>query len=122
MSKKITKKLNNIQKTAILELLRKDTNSKKDLMVIKRKIAKKYNISILSGAEILTCINNQNYKHAKIKKLLTKRAVRTISGIAPVAVLTKPYNCPGKCTFCPTQKNLEKKVKTHPPKADQSKN
>src|SRR3989339_496611 len=115
MSKKITKKLNNIQKTAILELLRKDTNSKKDLMVIKRKIAKKYNISILSGAEILTCINNQNYKHAKIKKLLTKRAVRTISGIAPVAVLTKPYNCPGKCTFCPTEKNVPQSYLSNEP-------
>ena len=35
------------------------------------------------------------------KKLLTK-PVRTISGVSPVALMTKPSKCPhGKCTFCP---------------------
>ena len=27
--------------------------------------------------------------------------VRTISGVAPLAVLTGPYPCPGECIFCP---------------------
>jgi elongator complex protein 3 len=27
---------------------------------------------------------------------------RTISGVTPVAVMTKPLPCPGKCIFCPT--------------------
>lgn len=32
---------------------------------------------------------------------LKLKPVRTSSGVAPVAVLTGPYPCPGKCIFCP---------------------
>jgi elongator complex protein 3 len=30
------------------------------------------------------------------------KPVRTLSGVTTVTVLTKPYPCPGKCIFCPT--------------------
>lgn len=30
-----------------------------------------------------------------------KKASRTISGVTPVAVMAKPYPCPGKCVYCP---------------------
>lgn len=30
-----------------------------------------------------------------------KKPIRTLSGVVPVALLTKPYPCPGKCIFCP---------------------
>jgi len=33
---------------------------------------------------------------------------RTQSGVATVTVLTKPYPCPGKCTFCPTDARMPK--------------
>ncbi len=32
---------------------------------------------------------------------LRLRPVRTQSGVTPVAVLTKPFPCPGRCIFCP---------------------
>jgi elongator complex protein 3 len=31
-----------------------------------------------------------------------KKITRTISGITPVAVMTQPSPCPGKCIYCPT--------------------
>ncbi len=31
-----------------------------------------------------------------------KKITRTISGVTPVAVVTKPLPCPGKCIYCPT--------------------
>ncbi len=31
-----------------------------------------------------------------------KKTTRTISGITPIAVMTKPMGCPGKCVYCPT--------------------
>ncbi len=31
-----------------------------------------------------------------------KKTTRTISGITPVAVMTQPSGCPGKCVYCPT--------------------
>ena len=30
------------------------------------------------------------------------KPVRSQSGVTVVTVLTKPYPCPGKCVFCPT--------------------
>jgi len=35
-----------------------------------------------------------------VRRLRTK-PIRTLSGVAPVAVLTAPYPCPGTCIFCP---------------------
>ncbi|WP_423225053.1 elongator complex protein 3 [Candidatus Amarolinea aalborgensis] len=41
-------------------------------------------------------------------KRLQRKPTRTISGVAPVAVLTKPYACPGVCIFCPTDELMPK--------------
>ncbi len=50
-----------------------------------------------------------------IENLFKKRAIRTLSGVAPIAVLTKPYACPGKCIFCPTQKAMPKSYLSNEP-------
>lgn len=31
-----------------------------------------------------------------------KKVSRTISGVTPVAVMAKPFPCPGKCVYCPS--------------------
>ena len=44
-------------------------------------------------------------------KLLAKirmKPTRTQSGVTVVTVLTKPYPCPGKCVFCPTDVRMPK--------------
>jgi elongator complex protein 3 len=44
-------------------------------------------------------------------RLLTRirmKPVRTLSGVTVVTVLTKPYPCPGKCIFCPTDVRMPK--------------
>lgn len=50
-----------------------------------------------------------------LAKLFKKRAVRTLSGVAPIAVLTKPYPCPGQCVFCPGQKKMPKSYLSNEP-------
>ncbi len=44
----------------------------------------------------------------RLERRLRGRPVRTISGVAPVAVLTEPYPCPGECIFCPNQAEAPK--------------
>ncbi len=39
---------------------------------------------------------------------LRLKPVRTLSGVTTVTVLTKPYPCPGKCIFCPTDVRMPK--------------
>lgn len=43
-----------------------------------------------------------------LEQRLRGRPVRTVSGVAPVAILTEPYPCPGECLFCPTQREAPK--------------
>ena len=37
-----------------------------------------------------------------------KKVSRTISGVTPVAVMAKPFPCPGKCVYCPTSPEAPK--------------
>lgn len=41
-------------------------------------------------------------------ELIRLKPTRTISGVAPVTVLTKPYPCPGQCIFCPNDIRMPK--------------
>ena len=36
------------------------------------------------------------------------KPIRTLSGVTTVTVLTKPYPCPGRCIFCPTDVRMPK--------------
>ncbi len=50
-----------------------------------------------------------------LERLLRKRAVRTLSGVAVVSVLTKPYPCPGNCLYCPSEKEMPKSYLSNEP-------
>ena len=39
---------------------------------------------------------------------LQVKPTRTISGVAPVTVLTEPFPCPGECIFCPSVEQMPK--------------
>jgi elongator complex protein 3 len=41
-------------------------------------------------------------------QLIRMKPTRTLSGVTTVTVLTKPYPCPGKCIFCPTDARMPK--------------
>jgi len=43
-----------------------------------------------------------------ILERIRMKPVRTLSGVTTVTVLTKPYPCPGKCIFCPTEEAMPK--------------
>lgn len=97
-------------KNKILSIIKSAPANRRELNAVKRKIFKNGS-GIISNSEIFR-VYSELIAAGKIKKdknlerLLRKRSVRTMSGIAPVAVLTKPWPCPGKCVYCPTQKNV----------------
>ncbi len=43
-----------------------------------------------------------------VLRRLQMKPVRTLSGVATVTVLTKPFPCPGECIFCPTDVRMPK--------------
>ncbi len=76
--------------------------NKQDVMRIKRKFAKKLRLSkIPSDAEILRSAEGTEF-YEKLREILRVKPVRTISGVAVVAVMTSPAPCPhGRCIPCP---------------------
>jgi elongator complex protein 3 len=55
---------------------------------------------IPSNAEILARVSEEDLD--EVERLLRSKPVRTISGVAVVAVMTSPHDCPhGKCGYCP---------------------
>jgi elongator complex protein 3 len=44
----------------------------------------------------------------EVLRRLQMKPVRTLSGVATVTVLTKPFPCPGECIFCPTDVRMPK--------------
>ena len=87
-------------------LIAESTPTRAKLETMKRKIAKKYQLKrFVKNSEILDYILTSERFTDTIKENLTQllqvRKVRTISGIAVVAVMTKPSPCPGKCIYCP---------------------
>jgi elongator complex protein 3 len=51
---------------------------------------------------------------------LRLRPIRTLSGVTPVTVLTKPYPCPGKCIFCPNDVRMPKSYLADEPGAQRA--
>ena len=47
-------------------------------------------------------------EEARLLERIRMKPMRTLSGVTTVTVLTKPYPCPGKCIFCPTDVRMPK--------------
>lgn len=86
-------------------------DNRDDLEAGKRLICKKYKLAAIPNSDILKEYRLLLSKREisplpRLERILRKRAIRTLSGIAPVAVLTKPYPCPGSCAYCPHEKDV----------------
>lgn len=49
--------------------------------------------------------------------LMKKFKTRSNSGVAVVSLLTKPFPCPGRCTYCPTEERMPKSYLSKEPAA-----
>ena len=81
-------------------------HSKEDIHKAKIRLCKKYEIpNIPPDSEIIARLPDYGFtdeEHENLLSLLRKKAMRTISGVAIVAVMTSPEECPhGLCVPCP---------------------
>ena len=102
-----------IPEVIIKHLLKNKIKTQVDLATFKRKVGKKYRILCPSNVDLLEIyhklVGKKRIEPLKnIEKLLRTRPIRSLSGIVNVSVLTKPYPCPGKCIYCPSQKGIPK--------------
>ncbi|MFA5061853.1 MAG: tRNA uridine(34) 5-carboxymethylaminomethyl modification radical SAM/GNAT enzyme Elp3 [Patescibacteria group bacterium] len=120
------KKLN-LNEKMVVESIRKKPKDLEALNTLKRLILRSQTTvkNIPTTSELLKAYHKLVLKH-KIKKdlnleqLLTKRAVRTLSGVTIITVLTKPFSCPGKCIYCPTENGMPKSYLSDEPAANRA--
>ena len=86
---------------AILDyLIEHPTTTKKKLTAVKCRIGKKHRfMNVIKDSVLLAHTTPE--ERTILSKLLRRRLTRTLSGVTIVAVMTKPYECPGDCVFCP---------------------
>jgi len=105
--------------------LTKGAKTQKTIEILKKEFAKKFKIPLFSNPELLKAyqklISSGRLKKSKeIEEILKKRPIRSLSGIVNISVLTKPYFCPGKCIFCPIEKDFPKSYLSGEPAADRA--
>ena len=110
------KKYDNYIISALAEL----PNTREEFGALKKKLSKQHRLPIPTNADIRNRYNEllkkKNVHRSELfERLLTSRLIRTQSGVAVVAVLTKPYPCPGKCIYCPTEKDMPKSYLSNEP-------
>ena len=118
----------NLKEKIIFTLLEDGIFTKKHLFDLQRKICQKEGCNFFRTIDLLKTYHNlaksgklpldftrNAQAENDIKKLLTMKHVRSQSGIVVVSVLTKPYPCPGKCIYCPTEKNVPKSYLSNEP-------
>ncbi len=88
--------------------------SKDDFHKLKNSILAKYkvkdgpsHVEMIAQYEVLVA-SWKIQDDIRMRRVLRKRAVRSLSGVSVISLLTKFWWCPGKCIYCPTYDNLPK--------------
>lgn len=116
------KAANALYEQIIKDTLASDSPTRETLSAITRKTLKG------TGIQFPTLYTFLGFYHDLVKKGELKASsvfeksfrvkdIRTDSGVAPITVLTKPYPCPGKCVYCPTEVQMPKSYISSEPAA-----
>jgi elongator complex protein 3 len=94
--------------------------SGEDFLALKKEISGRLKLALPTNADLRETyeklVKQKKIKrNLKFEEALLSRRIRTQSGVAVVAVLTKAYPCPGKCLYCPTEKNMPKSYLSNEP-------
>ncbi len=93
--------MENAYKYIIQEILEGKIKTRVDLENAKLKACRDYSLQkFMSNAQILEKATSE--ERIIIAPIIKKKPTRTLSGVAIVAVMCKPHECPhGRCTYCP---------------------
>lgn len=116
--------MQSIAEKIVFFALKKLPKNELEFNALKRKfvLEDKNTISLPTKTELLSAyhklLKNKSVKPSKsLEKLLTRRSVRTLSGVTVITSLIKPYPCPGKCIYCPLDVRMPKSYLADEPAA-----
>lgn len=132
MAKKYNKIDLNKNKDVIIKLIKDISElkrpSNRDVLKIMQKTPLEEG-KLISKSEVLNSykelkdqgdIKLTENKEKNFYKNIRKKSTRTISGVTPVTVLTKPFPCPGTCIFCPNDVRMPKSYMSDEPGAQRA--
>src|SRR4030042_2355507 len=104
----------------IIDFIRQGDFRQKALWQAKRRWAKIHHTPLLRNSDLLYSYeqlvrHKPKWKSDTFRNLLHIHKIRTLSGVAPGAVMTKPYPCPGKCIYCPNEPDGPKSYLSNEP-------
>jgi len=92
----------------VISAIEREPNpSAKTLFKFKREASEAQRLpGMVSNSEVLAAASPAQRK--KLRELLRKAPVRSLSGVCVVAIMAKPAGCVGKCIYCPGGKKSPK--------------
>lgn len=122
----MAKNINKILTAALLELYNKKYSSDIDFVRALRSAFSKHHVAPEAKSKLIVTYKDlikkgQIKPSANFERLLTKRAVRTLSGVSVITVLTRQYHCPGRCIYCPQEPGMPKSYLSNEPAAQRAK-
>jgi elongator complex protein 3 len=103
----------NLAEKFIIFLADKDLSNKEKFFRYQRQFSREQKTPFITSDLLLEAyhklVSSGNIsKNPQLENILTLKSTRSDSGIVVVSVLTKPYPCPGKCIYCPSQADAPK--------------
>jgi elongator complex protein 3 len=104
----------------IISAIKELPSTQAEFLQLKKVLSKRYGVPTPTNADLRDTYNKlvarkKIKRSAAFEKILLSRRIRTQSGVAVVAVLTKAYPCPGKCIYCPSEKDMPKSYLSNEP-------
>jgi elongator complex protein 3 len=107
--------------TAIIkEAIRRKIKSPEVFDELKKEVCGLFKMNTPRNADVRDYYENlveakKLKRNPDFEKILKSKTIRTLSGVAVVAVLTKSHPCRGKCLYCPTEKEMPKSYLSNEP-------
>ncbi|MFA6447656.1 MAG: tRNA uridine(34) 5-carboxymethylaminomethyl modification radical SAM/GNAT enzyme Elp3 [Patescibacteria group bacterium] len=106
-----------IAKDILNELAALECPQRTDLAKAVRKRLKHTDYAFPTAIQYWEAYRELDLKNEALEKVLRVKDIRTDSGVAPITVLTKPFPCPGRCVYCPTEERMPKSYLSNEPAA-----
>ena len=119
--------MKNIHQKILLKIIKARPKNLAQFLKLKRQFSSELklppvsNATLIKAASQIKIINRTLYHLNTLLPLLTKRPTRTLSGVTPLTVLTKPYACPSRCLYCPHEPGMPKSYLSNEPAAQRAK-
>ena len=99
-----------------------ETLSQKDFAKMKNEFSAEFSIPNIRNIDLIEAYrevttSGEEEKKPEIERLISRRKIRSESGVSVITCMTKPFHCPGECVYCPTEPDMPKSYLSNQPAA-----